>query len=153
MLFTERLAYAHECGIKMQSFVTLQRIDTVGTWTYNDKLPSLEFYRDLPLDFQIRHLMAMGFEDIVISTQFINEEKFAIVKNINLNKISLAIDVNPELSPVERAILFDQEIHFVRQDLAEYIIRSTWSRIKYREQDIPIPEQVKEYQPGDVFYF
>ena len=109
----------------MQDFVALQRTDNVGPWTYNDKLPSLEFQRDLPLNFQIRHLMAMVVEDIVISTQFINEEEFVIIKDINLNKISLEIDVNPELSPVERPILFDQEVHFVRQDLAEYFIRST----------------------------
>ncbi|AHF57246.1 hypothetical protein SPE_0112 [Spiroplasma eriocheiris CCTCC M 207170] len=148
--FAERLAYVHQCGIKMQAFVALQRTDTVGPWAYNDKLPSLEFHRDLPLDFQIRHLMAMGVEDIAISTQFINEAEFAIIKDINLNKISLAIAIDPELSPVEQAILFDQEVHFVRQDLAEYLIRSTWSRIKYHEQDIPVRGAVKEFQPGDV---
>ncbi|WP_257787439.1 DUF871 domain-containing protein [Spiroplasma eriocheiris] len=58
--------------------------------------------------------------------------------------------IDPELSPVEQAILFDQEVHFVRQDLAEYLIRSTWSRIKYHEQDIPVRGAVKEFQPGDV---
>lgn len=151
MYFIEKKFIYKMLGIPLQVFVALQRNDAQGPWQYNDKLPSIEMHRDLTLDFQIRHFVALGVDDIIVSTQFLNDEEFATLQNINLHLITLSLKTDRGVSPTEKGILLDQTIHFVRPDLAEYMIRSTFARIKYQDCDLPArPFNDKYFEKGDV---
>ncbi|WP_381415225.1 MupG family TIM beta-alpha barrel fold protein [Spiroplasma endosymbiont of Anurida maritima] len=149
--FQQNLAKYKKHNIDFQAFVALQRDDVKGPWAYNDNLPSLEMHRSAPLDFQIRHMVAMGVKDIFVSTQYVNDEEFNIINNIDLTNVSMKIDLNKKVSKNELEIIFDKEIHFLRPDLAEYINRSSLTRIKYKNTDIkPTGTDKDIFKPGDV---
>ncbi|AGM25698.1 outer surface protein [Spiroplasma syrphidicola EA-1] len=149
--FLDNLDYIKNNGVKVQAFAALQREDAQGPWKHNDKLPTLELHRDESLNFQIRHLKALGVDDIIISTQFLNEEEFKEVKNLDLTKLHFNLLPNQNLTLAELEILNDQTVHFVRPDLAEFVIRSTFSRLKYQGVNIiPQSEQPQYFEPGDV---
>ncbi|WHQ37020.1 MupG family TIM beta-alpha barrel fold protein [Spiroplasma sp. SV19] len=149
--FVEKMTILKTEGILSQAFVALQRPDAQGPWQHNDKLPSIEMHRDLPLDFQVRHFVALGVDDIIVSTQFLNDEELTTLNNINLHKITLNLKPSIEITSAEKTILSDQNVHFVRPDLAEYMIRSTFSRLKYRDLDIPPRSfEGKSFAKGDI---
>ncbi|WP_425380149.1 MupG family TIM beta-alpha barrel fold protein [Spiroplasma endosymbiont of Stenodema calcarata] len=149
--FTEKITALKASGILSQAFVALQRSDAQGPWQHNDKLPSIEMHRDLSLDFQVRHFVALGVDDIIVSTQFLNDTELMVLTNINLHKITLNLKPAVDITSVEQKILNDQSVHFVRPDLAEYIIRSTFSRLKYHHNDIPVRHfKGKYFEKGDV---
>ncbi len=131
-------------GIRLQVFVALQRNDAQGPWQYNNKLPSIEMHRDLTLDFQILHFVALCVDDIIVSTQFLNDEEFATLQNINLHLITLSLKTDRGYFLTKQLILF-------AQNLAEYMIRSTFARIKYQDCDLPArPLSGKYFEKGDI---
>ncbi len=149
--FVEKTRTLKAAGILSHAFVALQRSDAQGHWQHNDKLPSIEMHRDLSLDFQIYHFVALGVDDIIVSTQFLNDEELMILNSINLNKITLNLKPSIEITPAEKTILSDQSVHFVRPDLAEYMIRSTFSQLKYHDHDIPPRHfEGKYFEKGDI---
>ncbi|APE74057.1 DUF871 domain-containing protein [Spiroplasma citri] len=94
--------------------------------------------------------MALCVEDIIVSTQFLNDDEFTTLQNINLHLITLNLKTDSGVSPTEKGILLDQTIHFVRPDLAEYMIRSTLVRIKYQDCDLHArPFNGKYFEKGD----
>ncbi|MBW3058092.1 DUF871 domain-containing protein [Spiroplasma poulsonii] len=149
--FVEKINALKATGILSQYFVALQRVDAQGPWQHNDKLPSIEMHRDLALDFQVRHFVALGVDDIIVSTQFLNDDELMTLNNINLSQITLNLRPSVEITAAEKTILSDKRVHFVRPDLAEYMIRSTFSRLKYHDDDIPPRHfEGKYFEKGDV---
>lgn len=148
--FLINLNFLHNSGVKVQAFVTLQRKDTTGPWPFADKLPSLEMHRDLELDYQIRHLQAMQVDDVIIANQFVNDQEFMIIKNFNQDKVKIKVHLLDSILTGERDIIEDKDIHEVRKDMSEYILRSTLSRIKYQTSKIESTTQQEYFLPGDV---
>lgn len=60
----------------------------------------------------------------------------------------LPVEPIQHLTAIEKKILFD-ETHIFRGDRSEYLIRSTATRVKYKEEDFPVRE-VQSIDKGDV---
>lgn len=142
---------SHINNIIFAGFVSLGGKDYHGPWEYEDNLPSLEIHRNWPLLTQIHHLIALGTEIIFIANQFVKEEDLKLLQSIDQAKVSLAIEPAKEISEAEATILFDEKIHFVRPDLAQDLIRSTMSRVSYKELTIDSRTYKEKYfEVGDV---
>ena len=62
---TERF---NKYGLRTAAFITSQNKDTFGPWPVADGLPTLELHRELPIEVQAKHLIALGnINDIIIS--------------------------------------------------------------------------------------
>lgn len=138
-----------DLGIRLAAFVSSGVKNSFGPWPSTDGLPSLECHRDLPIECQATHLLAMGIEDIIISNCFPTEEE--------LNKVKEAFGIIPTLdvmldfrtSEIERKILFE-ELHISRGDVSDKIVRSTLPRVKYADNIIPLFNPKPQIQRGDV---
>ncbi|HEL2401967.1 TPA: DUF871 domain-containing protein [Streptococcus suis] len=134
--FLEMSSFYHQEGIQTAAFVTAQSA-TEGPWPLSEGLPTLEEHRNQTLPLQIAWLKATGLIDcILISNQFISEEELQSIQTVlNEDTISLMVDIEEGLTPVEREIVaFD---HVYRGDISAYVLRSTMPRVVYKDASVP----------------
>lgn len=130
------------------AFVTSQH-GKIGPWKVMEGLPTLESHRNLPIEVQAKHLLMTGLiDDIIISNAFASEEELYALSKINLSMPTLDIELNPEISNLEKKIVLEED-HFNRGDVSEYVIRSTMSRVHFKDKDFP-PHNTSEIKRGDI---
>lgn len=135
--------------LKIAAFVSSQTNDTFGPWPVNEGLCTLEMHRDLPIDVQARHLFAMGdIDDVIIANCFASEEELQSLSQIRPGILSFKIDFEKELQETERKIIYEHE-HFVRGDMSEYMARSTFPRVTFKDESV-VPENTRDLKRGDV---
>ena len=168
-------AFFKKEGMRTQIFISSQVKGSHGPWPVSDGLPTVEIDRDLPIGLQVRHMVALGCDELIIGNAFASEEELKEVaetmKQIcvygedkpfyfpgirsqipigDIERVPLKIDTVKDLSDVEKEILFD----FTKHNVSEYIhtiIRSRWARFDYRPIDIPVRPCEKEwFENGDV---
>ncbi|MEG0328151.1 MAG: MupG family TIM beta-alpha barrel fold protein [Erysipelothrix sp.] len=136
-------------GLPIAAFVSSQNADTFGPWPVNEGLCTLEAHRDLPIDVQIRHLVATQMiDDIIIANTYASDDELEICSKINPGLLSFKIDFEKELQESERKIIYEHE-HHVRGDMSEYMVRSTMPRITYANESVR-PENTRDLKRGDV---
>ncbi|AGR42206.1 MupG family TIM beta-alpha barrel fold protein [Spiroplasma diminutum] len=123
-------------GLRMGAFVTITDHESVGPWDVSENLPTLEMHRDLEIGLQVNHFLSNSFVSyIYISTQCANKKDFeSIIKHFDFRKhikVSLEKDVTKE-----ELEIIDYGNHFVRGDIAQNILRSTTTRVLYKDFDI-----------------
>lgn len=147
MKCTERF---NKYGLRTAAFVTSQNEGTFGPWPVTDGLPTLEVHRNLPVDVQAKHLIALGnVNDIIISNCYPTEEELIALGSMRRDMVTFDITLNEKTPEIERKILFE-EMHFNRGDFSDNLIRSTQSRVKYKGHNFTLfnaPEIIKK---GDV---
>ncbi|WP_430611299.1 MupG family TIM beta-alpha barrel fold protein [Enterococcus sp. DIV0876] len=159
-------------------FISSQKKGTMGPWDVSDGLPTLEEHRHLPIDLQLRHLILMGgVDEIMIGNAFASEQEFQSIsetltilkeesiKTVKSTKLEfpysmaksthkkaiLSINVEEDISALENEILFDYPAHYDAGDGTEYMLRSRFPRITYKEVKIQYRPTEKEYfELGDV---
>ena len=162
-------------GMKTQIFISSNVKGSHGPWPVSDGLPTIEEDRDLPVGLQLRHVLALGCDEVIFGNAFASEEEFREIaetmKQIyvygedrpfyfpgirdqipigNIERIPLTIELAEGVSDTEKEILFD----FTKHNSSEYthiIIRSRWPRFDYRPIPIEVRKCDKEYfEEGDV---
>ena len=134
----------------MAAFVTSQAEGSFGPWPWMDGLPTLEVHRDLPIECQITHMLALGdIDDILISNCFASEDEFKAVAEIFSPVAILDVVLDKRTSATEKKILFD-ELHISRGDVSDKIIRSTLPRVKYADTTIQLFNPSAMIKRGDV---
>lgn len=139
-------------NVRLAAFIALQDQKTQGPWEINDKMPTLEIHRDLPLDFQARHLFATDvIDDVIISTQFATDEELESLSKLDFYKVNMKITLEKDISEIEEKIIFDHP-HFVRPDISSFLVRSTMPRITYKDESIESrnEKKIKTFKPGDI---
>lgn len=162
-------------GMKTQIFISSNVKGSHGPWPVSDGLPTIEIDRDLPIGLQLRHMIALGCDEVIIGNAFASEEEFkeiaetikqiyvygedqpfyfpGIRKQIpigNIERVPLRIELTQGVSDSEKEILFS----FMKHNVSEYtgiIIRSRWGRFDYRFTPIEVRPCEKPYfENGDV---
>ncbi len=137
-------------GLRTAAFVTSQVDNAFGPWPVTDGLPTLEMHRNLPLDVQIKHMIALDdIDDIIISNCYPTDEELNKVANLRLDLLTLDVELIDNLPEVEQKIILE-ELHFNRGDYNEAMIRSTQSRVKYKGYDFKIINTPEYILPGDI---
>ena len=148
--FERESKLVHETGITLAAFIGIPRADAFGPWPLHEGLTTLECHRDLPLDFQARHLSAMGtIDDIIISNCFATDEELAAVGSLDRSKVQLRPQMDPSTTENELLVARYAD-HKVRGDLSPYLLRSTWTRVEYADLDIPVRPVGRALRRGDV---
>ncbi len=162
-------------GMKTQIFITSQVKGTHGPWPVSDGLPTIEEHRDMPIDLQLRHMVALKADEVIIGNAFAYKDELQKVaetmKQIyvygedrpfyfpgirdqipigDIERVPLKIKIEEDVSEVEKKLLFE----FNKHNVSEYthiIIRSRWGRMDFRPIEIPVRKCDKEYfDNGDV---
>ena len=162
-------------GMKTQIFISSQVKGAHGPWPVSDGLPTIEKDRDLPVSLQLRHVLALGCDEVIFGNAFVSEEEMKEIaetmKQIyvygedrpfyfpgirdqipigDIERIPLTIELAEGVSDIEKEVLFE----FTKHNVSEYIhtiIRSRWGRFDFRPFSIPPRPCEKEYfENGDV---
>lgn len=147
MKCTERF---NKHGLRTAAFITSQNEGTFGPWPVTDGLPTLELHRNLPIEVQAKHLIALGnINDIIISNCYPTEEEMKKLGTMRKDMVTFDVYLEESTPEIERKILFEEK-HFNRGDFSDNLIRSTQSRVKYKGHKFELfnaPEIIKR---GDI---
>ncbi|MEK3993582.1 MupG family TIM beta-alpha barrel fold protein [Psychrobacillus sp. FSL K6-2365] len=112
-------------------------------------LPTLEEHRHLPIAVQAKDLWHTGLiDDLIIGNMYASEEELKILGSLNRSKLELTVVTSPQTTSLEEKVIFN-ELHFNRGDVSEYVIRSTQSRVKYKNDFFPA-HNTADIMTGDV---
>lgn len=137
-----------QLGIQTAAFVTSPSA-TFGPWPVHDGLCTLEEHRELPIDVQTRHLFATGLiDDVIIGNAYASKEELEQLGKLDKSKLTFQVHFNEKATDMERMITLN-EPHYNRGDVSDYLIRSTMSRVKYKEHDFPVHDPF-DIKRGDI---
>lgn len=123
---------------------------TFGPWPTSDGLCSLEDHRDLEISTQVKHLVLTGLiDDISIGNAYASETELkAMAEAFTADYPTLKVDVEADITDNERTCLFDN-LHSYRGDRSAYILRSTMTRVYYKDREFPA-HNTRDMKKGDV---
>lgn len=123
---------------------------TFGPWPTQDGLCTLEDHRDLEIATQVKHYVLTDLiDDIIIGNAYASEAELkAMAEAFNAPYPSVKVDLDATISEVERKVILD-ELHSYRGDRSAYILRSTMTRIKYKDEAFP-PHDTRDMIKGDL---
>lgn len=137
-------------GLQTAAFITSQNENTFGSWPVTQGLPTLEMHRHLPMDVQVKHLIALDcVDDFIISNCYPTKEELDKVATLDLSLVTFDIDLVDNVGEIEQKILFE-ELHFNRGDQNENMIRSTQSRVKFKGHHFALFNAPETIHRGDV---
>lgn len=112
-------------------------------------LPTLEEHRYLPITVQAKDLWHTGLiDDLIIGNMYASEDELKALGSLNRNKLELSVVTSVQTTSLEEIVIFD-EPHFNRGDVSAYAIRSTQSRVKYKNDSFPAHD-TEDIKLGDV---
>ncbi|MGL5042311.1 MAG: DUF871 domain-containing protein [Culicoidibacterales bacterium] len=121
----------------------------IGPWPVMDGLVTVEMHRHLPIQAQAKHLFATGLIDtVLIGNMFASEEELRALAEIDPEVIALEVEFAPGTTALEKDIVLNFP-HFNRGDINDYMIRSTMSRVVYKDRDFPAHD-LKPLSKGDI---
>lgn len=136
-------------NLNIAAFVSSQTEGSFGPWPVNEGLCTLEMHRDLPIDVQARHLFAMGtVDDVIVANCYASEEELKSLSKLRPGILTFKIEFEKELQETERKIIYEHP-HFVRGDMSEYMARSTFPRVTFKDESVK-PENTRDLKRGDV---
>lgn len=137
-----------DLGLRTAAFVSSSAA-TIGPWDVNDGLCTLEEHRELPITTQAKHLWATNLiDDVIIGNAYASDEELVALGALNRYVLEFEVEVEAGTSAIERKIIFE-EPHIRRGDISSYMIRSTPSRTKYKDEQFPV-RPVDAHTCGDV---
>lgn len=162
-------------GFPIDAFVSSNAENTHGVWDAVCGLPTVEKMRDLPIDLQVREMMAVGIENIFIGNAYASEEEFKAIQSVMceprkledsplyaflkdfsfVNKPKpekiLKVQVDKEITEEERYFLFDVFPQADWGDSSEWIWRSRIGRFLNKNHPVePRTVYTSHFEVGDV---
>lgn len=137
-------------NIRTAAFISSNVKNAFGPWDTLEGLPTLEMHRNLPMDVQLKHLIAMdNIDDILISNCYPSDEELESLKDLSLNYVTFDATLVENLPEIERKIILE-ELHLNRGDVGEYYLRSSNSRVKYKDNNFELFNPVEDIKRGDI---
>lgn len=138
-------------GLTTAAFVSSQEKDTFGPWKVYQGLPTLEADRTLPIDAQVRHMIACGvIDDIIIGNAYASEAELKAMASVKLSNTTIRMEAAEDMTEDERKVVYSYA-HIGRNDASEYYVRSSFPRLDFRKQEIPHRKCGKSvFARGDV---
>ncbi|MCM0582049.1 DUF871 domain-containing protein [Weissella diestrammenae] len=139
---------------KKYHLTTAAFVDTasgaVGPWPNSNLMVSAEIQRMMPISTQVRWLKMLGvIDDILIASSLVDIEDLKAVASAYFEPLpSLTVTFNDNATTLEKQIILEST-HMYRGDYSGYMIRSTMTRIVYRNQ-LNEPRQTNDIDIGDI---
>ncbi|AGR41901.1 DUF871 domain-containing protein [Spiroplasma diminutum] len=113
------------------------------------ELPTLEEQRHLSISEQAKLLFYTNeINTVIVGNAYASKDELEELANIEKYEITLNIKPLYDLSKVEKGILEFE--HFRRGDITEYFVRSTFSRVEFKNESISPKNTKSIYNKGDV---
>lgn len=147
--FDKTTAQFNHYNLNTSAFITSQ-VGELGPWPIQTGLCSLEEHRDLPLEVQVTHYKLMDtIDDLIIGNAYASEEELKRASEAFFSPhILIPVVLADDISDLEKKLVLE-ELHTYRGDRSAYLLRSTQTRVKYKEYDFPARE-VDSVNVGDI---
>lgn len=146
--FMETSSIFKKYGLRTAAFVSSSN-GNFGPWPVNEGLPTLEEHRMLPIEVQAKDLFNTELiDDVIVSNCYASDEELKSLEEIDKDILTFKVKLIDGLPKIERKIILE-EPHFNRGDVSEYMIRSTESRVKYKDYDFQLINP-KDIEKGDI---
>jgi hypothetical protein len=147
--FAETSNQYRQYNLRSAAFVNAPS-GTFGPWPVADGLVSLEDHRELPIATQVQELKFSGLvDDILIGNAFASEADLAAAaKAFSYSMVTMRVTPTAELSDADEKVLYAQA-QMYRGDRSDYVLRSTQTRVIYKDEDFPAKNTVPVNR-GDV---
>lgn len=137
-------------GIRTAAFINSNNNNTFSENKVDNGLSTLEIHRSLPIEVQAKHFISIGnVDDIIISNCYPSDEELEKLSKLDLHVVNLEATIIEEVNDLIKKILFEEE-HFNRGDISNILIRSTQSRVKYKNEEFPLFNAPKKIKRGDI---
>lgn len=136
--FDKTTARFNKYNLKTAAFVNSE-VGTLGPWPVQTGLVTLEEHRSLPLHVQIAHYKALGtIEDLIIGNAYASEEELKLASEVFFSPhILIPVELSEDITAIEKKIILE-ELHTYRGDHSAYMIRSSQTRVKYKDENFPV---------------
>ncbi|WP_338971948.1 MupG family TIM beta-alpha barrel fold protein [Spiroplasma endosymbiont of Panorpa germanica] len=140
-----------ENGIKTTSYLTSQNPKAFCSWPNSKRTPTLEWCRNLPITVQAKFMwMTKQVDDLIIANCPALPEEIITLGKTDRFIFELDVELESNLNPIEKIVMFENQ-HQNRGDINDYLIRSTKTRVKYKNESNPKRIlQVKYFEVGDI---
>lgn len=146
--FMETSSIFKKYDLRTAAFVSSSN-GNFGPWPVNEGLPTLEEHRMLPIEVQAKDLFNTELiDDVIVSNCYASDEELKSLEEIDKDILTFKVKLIDGLPKIERKIILE-EPHFNRGDVSEYMIRSTESRVKYKDYDFQLINP-KDIEKGDI---
>ena len=138
-------------GLTVAAFVSSNNEKTFGPWPVYEGLCTCEMDRGLPIDLQVRHLLATTkIDDIIIGNAYATEDELKAISEVDKTKITFKLELEGNITNEEKNIIYNYP-HFGRGDASDYMVRSSMPRLDYRDKVVPYRKYDSElFHIGDV---
>lgn len=123
---------------------------SVGPWPVSNLMVSTEIQRQLPITEQVQLLkMTDVIDDIIISSSFLPKEELAAVYHVFYSSVPmLSVHLAKNVTEVEKDVIVTP-LHMYRGDYSGYMIRSSETRITYKDSNFPTHD-TQSLKKGDI---
>ncbi len=162
---------------RIAAFIASHNQNTHGVWDAKDGLPTVERMRDMSVDLAARVMKACDVDEVLIGNAYASEAEFRALQEVmapvavddnspavRLMKMfaggaeyrmpktnAVRVKTSPDLSAIEKTVLFDYYPHVDIGDSSEWIWRSRMPRFIYKNETfVPRAFEGEYFQPGDV---
>lgn len=131
------------------AFVTAENGD-LGPWPVQQGLCTLEDHRHLTIHTQATHYKLMdSIDDLLIGNAYATEEELKDLAQAYLGAYpQFKMDFLEDATDLEKKVILE-EVHSYRGDTSAYMIRSSMTRIHYKNEDFPA-HQTGPIKKGDI---
>lgn len=113
------------------------------------ELPTLEEQRNLPISTQAKILFYSNeIDTVIIGNAYAKKSELEQLALTERYEITFDLIVTKETTNLEKKVLMYN--HFRRGDITEYFVRSTFSRVKFKNDSIPARQTNSLFNFGDV---
>lgn len=136
--FEKTTAQFNDYNLNTAAFITSQ-VGELGPWPVQTGLCSLEEHRHLPIELQVTHYKMLDtIDDLIIGNGYASEEELKKASEAFFSPhILLPVELADTITDLEKKVILD-ELHVYRGDRSAYLLRSTMTRVKYREEEFPV---------------
>ena len=107
--FLDCTARFKKYGLRTAAFITSQSSEAFGPWPVTDGLPTLEIHRNLPIQVQAKHLIALGcIDDIIISNCYPTKEEINELSKMRRDMVTFNVNLVDNLPEIEKKIILDE---------------------------------------------
>lgn len=149
--FVKTTSISKKHGLRTAAFITSQNKNTHGPHEVDDKLPTLEMHRNMPINVQLKHLIALGnIDDVIISNAYASDDE--LEKVLRAYKPYIVFDVKKIREYLDTEVKILNELHKNRGDIGDFLIRSSIGRVKYSKEEIKNVQNKKvDIKRGTVY--
>ncbi len=139
-----------DLGVKTAAFINSNQAKICSSYS-EDGVCTLEEHRNKSVSTQIRDLKySQLIDDIYFANMFASEKELEVVSNIYFKEEIVTIDIEKmtKLTVTEQSII--NELHMYRGDISQYMIRSTQTRLIYKDESVPENNVKQQLKKGDI---